>query len=418
MKIAIYGISRSGKNYLIEKILNRLNAKSTTKAYHLEGSVSLNRMANLEYNAPFRSLNKIQKNKLRKRFTDLIKQKESEYDVVLVDGHYAFLKDEGFNVVFTDGDRTAYDAFFYLDTPAEMILHFSRSSTGDKKNTSITLNEIREWKSFEKNRLGEICQNMGKELIILDEDTSSCVDFIESYSDAQSRKRYTPNLVAKTIINSLPTNLHDHNHVLLLDCDKTLSENDVTYIFCKHLGIEGAELNKIFHNDRYTTYQFYKVAKLYSSKSITDIEYAAQKARQHLKLNPTILDDIKDDSSEHFKIGITSGVYPIWELVEDQPFDFLVGCSDIHSANRLITPLVKKEVAARLKEMGKAVIAVGDSVIDIPMLETASTGLIIAHEKHSTAVENYFKRIPNSKIKQLSYSKYKYLDVKVVEKII
>lgn len=417
MKIAIYGVSRSGKNYLIENLINRLNADNHKAAYHLEGSVTLNHLSALEYKLPFKSLNEAKKNKLRGIFTDLIRQKESEYDLVFVDGHYAFIKEEGYNVVFTESDRTAYDAFFYLDTPSEMILQFSRASNGDKRNTSINIEEIRKWKSFEKEQMATICQNMGKELIILDEDTFSCVDFIESYTNDQLQQRYNPRHIAKIIVNSISQELKEHNEVLLLDCDKTISENDVTYIFCQHLGIDGAELKRIFHNDRYTTYQFYKMIKLYASKSIVDIKFAAQKAQQNIILNPDILTDISNTSCDYFKIGITSGVYSIWQLLEEQLFDSLIGCSDIHNTNRLVTPLVKKEVTSLLREMGKTVVAIGDSIIDIPMLEAANTGLIIAHKKHSTAVVRYFKHTPNSKIKQLHYSKHQYTDVEIAESI-
>ena len=40
-------------------------------------------------------------------------------------------------------------------------------------------------------------------------------------------------------------------------------------------------------------------------------------------------------------------------------------------------------------DKGKHVVAIGDSMIDIPMLEAANKGYLVAHEKLNKAVESY-----------------------------
>ncbi len=128
---------------------------SHKRALHLEGSTTLNVLANKTFSTSFKALSEEEKVSLRKEFTELIRQKEAEYEVVFVDGHYSFIEEDGFRVVFTEEDRNIYDTFFYLDTPpAEMIVQFSRNSQGgDKKNTKITADEVRRWKSFEKDQM-------------------------------------------------------------------------------------------------------------------------------------------------------------------------------------------------------------------------------------------------------------------------
>lgn len=419
MKIAIYGVSRAGKDYLIEKVVAQLNAGDQMRALHLKGSATLNILAKKSHNTSFKLLTEKEKNQIRKAFTELITQKEAEYDVVLVDGHYAFMDGEEYRVVFTEDDRNAYDAFFYLDTPSERIVQFYRNSQGDKKNTEITAEGVRLWKSFEKEQMAKICCNLNKELTILDEDTSACIEFIESYVTDTNGHRYEPKKVAKNFIDIILKDRNLPKKIFVMDCDKTLSENDVTYEFCQQLGIDDRQLKQIFCNDRYTAYQFFKVAKLYGSKSFAEIKCAAIKTKKTIKPSTSVLSDISKNAKDSYRVGITSGVYHIWQLfIEEQMFDSLIGCEEIHDMKGLITPSVKKEVVSLLKNMGKTVIAIGDSVIDIPMLEAADNGYIVAHEKLSNAVINYFDKFPDTSIKQVSYSNYKYEGVEIVEGIL
>lgn len=115
-------------------------------------------------------------------------RKNSEYDLVLVDGHYSFIDGDSYKVVFTEQDENVYDHFFYLDTPSEMIVEFSRKSTGEKRNVDITVEQVRNWKKFEKFELDKICNNHNKELVILDEETESSVQFISFWLDSYLSK--------------------------------------------------------------------------------------------------------------------------------------------------------------------------------------------------------------------------------------
>jgi len=260
---------------------------------------------------------------------------------------------------------------------------------------------------------------MNKELIILDESTERCIDFVESYLNNQNNNLYDPRAIAEELVECICKEIEPIDNIIVMDCDKTLSENDATYEFCHCLGIDVKELKSIFHNDRYTTYQFFCVARLYGSKKTSEIKAAAIKAKKTLRLSERMLSIAHGIPSGYFKLGITSGIYQIWELLlEDTLFDSLIGCSNFADMTYLITPSVKREVVAQLKRKGKTVVAVGDSLIDIPMLEAADSGLIVAHEKLSNAVVEYFDRFPVTPIRQLSLSNYKYSGIGVVEGLI
>ena len=418
MKVAIYGVSRSGKNYLLEKLVSMLNVNNVKRACHLEGSTTLNDLAVEQFGKRFAQLCEEQKVILRKSFTKIIHAMEEKFEVVFVDGHYSFIDGDDYKVVFTEDDKISYDTFFYLDTPSEMIVEFSRHSEGSKRNLSITEEQVRNWKSFEKSELSNVCTELEKELIILDEDTATCLSFIEVYVADREGEKFNPVKVAGAMVDSFSESISGYSTIVLLDCDKTISENDMTYSFCRELGVKSQELKQVFRNDRYTVYQFYKVAKIYSSRFEAQIENAATKAKSDMKLNPYILDNLNKLEGS-FKLGITSGVYSIWRKIKHEHLilDGLIGCRELHKQTWLVTPSVKREVSKQLKEMGKTVVAVGDSIIDIPMLESADRGYIVAHEKINKATMEYFEQTPNSKICQVSYSQHKYDNVTIKGKI-
>ncbi|MEZ8738688.1 hypothetical protein AB6E21_01605 [Photobacterium swingsii] len=408
MKIAIYGVSRSGKDYLIDRVVNHLNLNSDIKACHIEGSKTLNSIAFETYGRSFKSLCESDKVALRKKFVDIVNQKEKEYQLVIVDGHYSFINENSYNVVFTDEDKNTYDHFFYLDTPSHMIIKFARNSEGEKRNLDITEEQVFNWKLYEKDELQKVCSLLDKELVILDEDTQSCVDFIESWVKGFDEK-YSYNKMADNILDGLTNELSQVNEVLLLDCDKTVSTNDVTYDFCQELDIDSYALKKIFRNDRYTSYQFYKVWCLYKSKEAPLIVSASEISLERVNLSNDILGLIKN-RRDALVIGITSGVYQIWDLISKKHdlFNVLIGNTCSNSLDYYVTPLLKRSIVLELQKRKKNVTAIGDSIIDIPMLESADFGYIVAHEKVNRVVEKYLVQEKSTQIKQIFRSEFGY----------
>lgn len=408
MKIAIYGVSRSGKDYLIDRVVNHLNLNSDIKACHIEGSKTLNSIAFETHGRSFKSLCESDKVVLRKKFVDIVNQKEKEYQLVIVDGHYSFIDKNSYKVVFTDEDKNTYDHFFYLDTPSHMIIKFARNSEGEKRNLDITEEQVFNWKLYEKDKLQRVCSLLDKELVILDEDTQSCVDFIESWVKGFDEK-YSYNKMANNILDGLTNELSQVNEVLLLDCDKTVSTNDVTYDFCQELDIDSYALKKIFRNDRYTSYQFYKVWCLYKSKEAPLIVSASEISLEKANLSNDILGLIKN-RRDALVIGITSGVYQIWDLISKKYdlFNVLIGNTCSNSLDYYVTPLLKRSIVLELQKRKKIVTAIGDSIIDIPMLESADFGYIVAHEKVNRVVEKYLVQEKSTQIKQIFRSEFGY----------
>lgn len=408
MKIAIYGVSRSGKNYLIENILRNIG----DKIYHLKGSETLNDLSYKYYSCSLNKTNEIQKGFLRKEFVKLLLEKEEQFGNVIVDGHYSFIEKNNYRIVCTEDDKNAYDLFCYLDTPSSMIIDFTRNSIGSKRNEEITEEAVRNWKEYEKYKMQVMCDDMEKELIILDEDTENCVSFLKNYLfTAKLLYAKKPEKVAEQLLSNITI---PGSKILLLDCDKTISDNDITYDLCKELRIDTSKLKSIFRNDRYTSYQFYKLNNLYKKISKEKFKESAKVVLDKMNINRQITKLISNAGS-YTKIGLTSGIYHIWDLKSRQLgiLDNLLACKEYNENPLLITPLVKRSVVKILKDKGYKITSIGDSLIDIPMLEEADNGYIVAHTKLNKSVNSYFLK-NNTKISQFTFSEHQYPNIKTV----
>ena len=328
----------------------------------------------------FQSLMKT-RNVYSEQFIDLVNEENELNDIVFVDGHYSFLEKGQFKVVFTDADRDCYDHFFYLDTNSELIREISQRSEGEKQNLEITVEDIDYWKSFEKEAMSKVCELLGKELIILDEDTNACIEFITSWV-LNFDQLYNFEKLAKSAIDSVLLDQSEApNSALLIDCDNTISMNDTTFVLCQELGIDKQQLKDIYIGDRYTSYQFFKVNRMLSTFSPQEIKTAAQKAYDRIEMASEIVDLIESNKYE-LTLALTSGLLDIWshKLVNELKMDYSLG-NAVFDSQLFVTPMFKKSVAMALKSKGIRVTAIGDSIIDVPMLEASDLGILVAHSK-------------------------------------
>lgn len=408
MKIAIYGVSRSGKDYLLEQVVEHLNIQGIS-AFHLKGSTTINELSKNKYGLPLKEIDEEKRIILRKVFIDIVEEISLDYDVVLVDGHYAFIDGESFKTVFTDADKYCYDHFFYLDTLTEKIVEFSRKQPKQPQDLTIQEYEINAWKDFEIKRLNSVCNELGKELVILDDDTQDCIQFLTHWI-IEPNRFYYPEIANRLVSDFLGSNDKKYSTVILLDCDNTLSENDATYDFCDFLNIENSKLKQIFMGDRYSSYQFFRMQNLYKCFDDEQLEKAIKYAAARIKISNKILMFTKRKYDNAYVCALTSGVWGIWQSKIDElgNIDKIWGNLVGKMQRFFITPLLKKYIALSFKKYGVEVIAIGDSAIDIPMLESADQGYIVAHKKLNLAVNKYFLENPHSQIKQVFATQWYY----------
>lgn len=409
MKIAIYGVSRSGKDYLLERVVHHLNGQGVS-AIHIKGSATLNELSNQLYDVSLKQTDEQQRTILRRKFIDIVNECAKSYDVVFVDGHYAFIDKTGFNIVLTDADKYCYDHFFYLDTLTENIVEFSRKYPRQPQDLTIQADEIDKWKRFEIQGLSNICDELNKELVILDENTQSCIKFITHWVKNFHHCFDYPHIAHQLVSNFMKNHQTKHSEVILLDCDNTLSVNDSTYDFCDVLGVEKLSLKCIFNGDRYSSYQFFQVQNLYQKFDDIHLERATDYAVSQIQISDDIWQFVQQHKNQSYICALTAGVFNIWQNQADKMgrIDKVWG-NTIHSTQSFfVTPLFKEHIALNFQKFGVKVTAIGDSVIDIPMLEIAEYGYIVAHQKLNRAVYEYFSGCLNSKIQQIFANEWRY----------
>lgn len=410
MKIAIYGVSRAGKDYLIGNVI-----KSGAPIFHLRGSETLKRLSQVLLNKPFAETDEEEKNKLRTAFTREAAEKEREYGNVAVDGHYAFPDDNGgYRIAFTEADRTLYDVFVYLKPKTARIIENQKALKDGKPVRQYDESQLEEWEEFEIRQMQAICKQLDKELIVLDGDVPVCAEFlcalIANPSVCEQRRQIGDILArhAKT--------LEKVGTIVVSDCDRTISVKDTGDFFCRYVGLERSAMKEIFKGDYYSIYQFYKWKKLVARYTGDgSFSAACDFAIANTAVNQKLINDICSENV--LTVGVTTGLTEIWEAVRKTvSFPQILIGNTVQPTNLIISATAKRILVEELQKAGKKVIAIGDGVLDMPMLEAADGGFIVAEDKLSNSVIKYLAE-HKPKVRQLSYSRFKYENAEVVNSV-
>ena len=77
MKIAVYGISKSGKDYFINRVIDN----SSNSAFHFKGSSNLDLISRRIYSLPFSKLDHNKKREVRIQFTQDVSELEKFFNM-------------------------------------------------------------------------------------------------------------------------------------------------------------------------------------------------------------------------------------------------------------------------------------------------------------------------------------------------
>ncbi len=412
MKIAIYGISRAGKDFLINKFV-----QNNSDFYHLKGSETLKDLSMRKLKKPFIETSEDEKVFLRLEFAKEIISAEKKYNNVVVDGHYAFVKENGeYNTVFTEKDRDIYDVFIYLKPSAEKVIENQKNLKDGKKVRQYTKKEIESWQNFEITEMQKICKEIDKELIVIDDCLDDNLSFL-SYLKENPKIAFPREMVRNMISANMDT-IKRFDTVLITDCDKTLSVEDTGELFFQNTGIEKSDIKKIFKGDYYSVYQFYKfnlLCKKIAQKG--ELDQCCDFAFRNTQINTHLYEDIYKGKENVLSIGLTTGIFEIWSKIRESiEFPKILFGNKVNSDGRFITATVKRMMVEELRMMGKYIIAVGDGILDVSMLEQANKAYLVAQQKLSDPVIRYLSENKSS-IKQLEYNKYKYDNTEIVGSI-
>lgn len=404
MKIAIYGVSRSGKDYLIEELIEYLIQRKMP-LYHMKGSETLNEISMSKYQKQFKLLAEAEKDICRKEFISRLSQLESQYKNIVVDGHYSFFDRNMYLYdAFTEDDLDCYDHFFYLDTDADNIIERMRLSTDEKRNDVYTKEDILQWKAYELDELSYALIGKGKELHIINYRDEKVLEYI---SEVMEGKYSSPD-IAKRLVASIEL-LNEYNTIILVDCDKTLSLEDTTNLVLKSKGIDGGVLKNIYQGDRYSNYQAVLAKEYLQQIEVSQMDSIAY-INENITINKELIQDLKSKKASLI-IGITAGDNHVWEsILKNSGLEIMV-----LDAEMIMSRFIKYYVMKELQSLGKYVIAIGDSMLDSLMLEYSNKSYIVSNKGYRDNIYDLLSKHGN--IHQLSYNQYRYESIMIEEDI-
>lgn len=389
MKIAIYGVSRAGKDYFINKLQQYFSEKGET-LYHLKGSETLNNFALENYGIPFKQCDESEKKKLRKNFVSYVKKSEKKYKHVAVDGHYSFYNEKyELNKVFTDNDMNCYDKFFYLEASSTDIVERMRNSKGSKHNDDITVEQVRQWQDYEIDGLTDDLLIANKDLHIIKFGDKA----LQYVFDCVTTDCYDSYRIAQILLSELTVNTPC---VILTDCDCTLSLEDSSTLAMKYAQISENGFKEIFENNRYSNFQM-KLANEYSAEKMLYNEKSIDYILQNMTANQPLIEDLLSLKNVSI-IGMTAGNIELWKKILTK---FGLAIPLLGREQMPISKQVKCFAVKELQARGKYVIALGDSLLDSLMLRQANKGYIITAKGYRKYLEKFLSE--NHSVKQLGY---------------
>jgi hypothetical protein len=417
MKIAVYGISRSGKDYFIALYLQHL----CTNAIHVKGSSELRALSQSLFDSRFNELEDEQKELVRKLFAQRLDQIESNHDYVFVDGHYSFPNhSDGFDVVMTHDDLVAYDAFVYLLRPASRIMDNVKGNTAHAYYDYLSdTAHVEKWLSFDYAGFISAVRQAGKPLIVVDSSFEDASSFFQAF--LQNPSEFHEMAITDNVVKQITKKFPINTHLILTDCDKTISMEDTTKILLRDANIDPKYLKSIFTDDTYTMFQFYRLHRFLKDINKDDGEGVFFPKTKTL-MNTPLLELLKQRPSNCVLIGITTGSLDEWHDIHCQHriFDLLVG-KGAHcypsSINVYVTPIVKEKVAERLRTCGYRVSAIGDSFIDLGMLSEADNGYLVANDKLDQRILVRLGQEKYKRLVQFAFNRCKYDGVPEAEVI-
>ena len=396
MKFAVYGVSRSGKNYLIEKLVDYFHERGIP-LMHINGSGILKELANQVYRKEFKLLNDEEKEFLRKEFVVRLDATEQEYGNIVVDGHYAFYNQNGeLFKVFTESDKNAYETFFYLETEPSAVIERMRTSIGDKRNEEMTEMQVAVWQDYEISKMSEELLRGDKELHVLQYGE----EVFEYIYEVVALGRYSSLRIAEEMLANIKLGSSNET-IVVTDCDKTLSIEDTTNIACDIKGVDKDIFRQIYAGDIYSNYQAWLANRYIAEKSIFSeeiIEDIAEKTH----FNNALIADLRIKENVRI-LALSAGFSKAWIALlnkVDLQTDVLISKSGI------VSKYVKYFVVKLLKQKGKFVVSIGDSLLDGLMLKEAHVAYIATTKGYRKNVEQFLKE--NKTIRQLKYFDYQY----------
>lgn len=373
-KVCIAGLSACGKTTLLQAL------KTLMPEFEIvEGSQKLCELAkcNIE---ELMALSKERLDCLRAQFLDFLQNAGAN---LIVSGHYSFLMSSGGYDIAMREDARFYDMVFFLDTDCNVIYERLR-----QRGINLSLESIKAWNAFELHGLQEECKRHNTLFSAIDSQASEVAKFIHFIHN--ERELVIPSAVFSSF-------MQEHGHslkptIILSDCDGTLDNKDGVKEFYKIPSVADYGIDDVFCGHRfYGAYQFFRLTQKRLEIDEGVFYSACKRAAHSLALAPQLVEVLQTSNAS--LIAITAGIRAIWqEVFHRYELAFSLVANDRRT---IISEDTKAYFARELTRLGFRVIALGDGLVDIGMLEYATKPILIESKKTEFILSRLSKEAQN-----------------------
>ena len=403
--IGLYGISGSGKSYLLNQ-LKEIGLENTGFRFY-DGSTFIDNVVPGGLST-FKNCDKQEQAECRAKAI-LHASKECQNDTVtgVIAGHAMFWENEENETpdrVGTEADWATYTHIIYFKVDPGIIAARRARDTA-RNRRQISEEHLNKWQEKEMKALRHICLERGILFTEISEDqttdekvtlgrlTALLRDF-QQHSEADTVS------AIDHIIDVEVANRPDLETMLVFDGDKTLSPQDTGAVFWQQQHRSDDPLKRIFQTHNYSYAAFRHVALLY--EGIHDkFDDLCDTVAAEVKMYPEMIKLLRKVSNEPHvgAIVVTCGLRQVWENVLKNN-----GLSDIKvigggrlANGHVVTGPIKGHIVERLHRHLLRVIAFGDGPLDIAMFKQADRSYVVVGEEatRSRSMEKILAEVIN-----------------------
>ena len=398
MVVGLYGISGSGKTYL----LNQLKQTLSQKQYLLfEGSEVLAGVVPGGLDS-FKQLSKDDQTRYREQAIRKIGHEcATSNRVGVVTGHFMFWKTEptvdgGGEEAATPADLATYTHILYLDTAIDRIDRYRREDAARCRGECMPPHVLRKWRDTEKRELRRLCAENGI-LFSLVSESPYCPLHDRVWLFLEDFREHTPELnlarAKRGLDDFLLPSKEQLASVLLLDADRTLTIKDTGRLFWE-LARPGQDdegeasavtVKDVFSGPLGYSYNAFRQAVLlYEEVSANqDFNWLCDKVQSQVQIDPKFVALLKQaaDNPHIATVVVTSGLGRLWDMIVANAglskTVKVIGGGTI-SDGFVVTAGVKAALVDHLHSAYDVrVVAFGDSPLDLPMLTKADEAILV-----------------------------------------
>jgi adenylate kinase len=292
--IGVYGISGSGKSYLLKQLKNDNNFADQNFSFY-DGSSLLEEVVEGGLNA-FKKMNNEQQYSAREQgLSHAASECRANAKKGVVAGHYMFWQAEDKNEpkrVGTEKDWTTYTHIVYLMVDPK-IVSTRRIQDTTRERGDVSVGHLQKWQEAEVTEPRGVCRDRGILFTTITEVPTTTLGRTSGrlaalLNDFLGHDETANAAAVEQAIDTAFTGQDDLNTVLLLDADKTLALHDTGLLFWKETDLHGGTaecpLTQVFKKG-YSYAAFRQAMLLYEEKA-DDFETICGKVAAKVEMYP------------------------------------------------------------------------------------------------------------------------------------